>query len=106
MAREVRGIDYWTEEQVEIAGDLGFDEIERRVEELSSFYKFDSVASIYDSRALTPDQAIQWAKFAQSLGKEYLINGSLIQKLKTLDEQALIVVQHEITKRKKDAETS
>jgi hypothetical protein len=92
-------LDDWTEEQVEVAGELGFDEMERRTEKLHRYYKWDTVATIYGDRTLTPEQAIAWAKFAQTLGKDHVINNTEIQKPKSLEEQMLQVVKEELDKR-------
>ena len=73
-------LDDWTEEQVEVVGELGFDEMEHRAEKLHRYYKWDTVATIYGDRTLTPEQAIAWAKFAQTLGKDHVINNTEIQK--------------------------
>jgi hypothetical protein len=69
--------------------EIGPDEVWQRVQNLSSWNRYTTIAQIPDyDRSLTPAQAIAWAKFAESLGRDALVDGHLIKVEK--DETAKV----------------
>lgn len=84
------------EEELAIAAELGETEMDRRIDELEHYDKYDTFVSISEYEfVFTPAQAVAYANFAALLGKGYVIAGTTIKKPKSRDGLELRVVQKE-----------
>ncbi len=84
-----------------ILSELGIPEVNRRIDDLSDYYKWDTVATHYGlDGSLTPAQLIAWAKFAETLGKEFVIGrDGEVKRPKGRDELVKLVLIQERDKR-------
>ena len=95
----------WSQARKDIVTELGFGGVaagmrvvEARITELERHDRYQVIARMeYDSErnGFTPAQLAAWSKFAETFGKDVIVDTNAISRPKTHDELALTVVRNE-----------
>jgi hypothetical protein len=95
----------WTDEETSVLTEMTIPEVLRRIPELSEYETYETVASAYRyiNTPFTPAQAIAWARFAETLGKDVVLSNQEIRRPLSRSELARAVVHREIQRRARAA---